>query len=296
MPSDTHLSRQDTSIAHPSSASQSDLAAKHGVFADFASVANLDEVVDLGPATDARFADGGAVHDALGLNLNIVFDHRGTRLANFVPASINLARKPVAVTSNHDSVLQENTISDARAFAHADMGMGEKIVANFYPAINSHEAMQHGVRTDLHAFINKTIRTDVSSYSNSCGFRDNSGWMNTRRVRRCLMEEFYRPFEIQLRICRNQHGDLRGVYILGHNDGGRLSGCQRGAIFAVGKECQFARFRILDSSHAGDFDIRVTVKFAAQTPGDLAKFHDGFSCDLSRQSKCITTRAVEAKW
>src|SRR3984957_3987255 len=277
MPSDTHLSRQDTSIAHPSSASQSDLAAKHGVFADFASVANLDEVVDLGPATDARFADGGAVHDALGLNLNIVFDHRGTRLANFVPASINLARKPVAVTSNHNSVLQENAISDARAFAHADVGMGEKIVANFYPAINSHEAVQHGVRTDLHVFIYKTIRPDMSSYSNPCGFCDNSGWVNAWRVCGQRVEEFDSSCEVQLRIRREQHGDLRGVQILGPNDGGCLSGCQQGAIFWVGKECQLARFRILDSSDASDFDIRVTEKFAAKTPCDLAKFHDGFS-------------------
>src|ERR1700722_13230901 len=116
MASDTHLSRQDTSIAHPSSAGQSDLAAKHGVFADFAGVADLDEVIDFGPAADARLADRGAVHNALGLNLNIVFDHCGAGLADFVPASISLARKPVAVTSNHDSVLQENSISDARAF------------------------------------------------------------------------------------------------------------------------------------------------------------------------------------
>src|ERR1700689_686362 len=109
MASDTNLSRQDTSIAHSRSASQSDLAAKQGVFADFASMANLDQVVDFGPAADARLADGRSVDNTLGLNLNIVFNHRGSGLADFLPASIGLARKPVAVTSNHDAVLQENT-------------------------------------------------------------------------------------------------------------------------------------------------------------------------------------------
>src|ERR1700722_2303963 len=158
MASDTHLPRQDTSIAHPGSAGQSNLAAKHSVFADFAGVANLDEVVDLGSTADARLADGGAVHNALGLNLNIVFDHRSAGLADFVPPSISLAREPITVASNYDAVLQENTISDARTFPHADMGMGEKIVTNFYSAINSHETVQHGVRTDLRVVVNKTIR------------------------------------------------------------------------------------------------------------------------------------------
>src|SRR5580704_15111152 len=123
MASHTHLSRQDTSIAHSRSPSQSDLAAKHGVFADFAGMANLDEVVDLGPASDARLADGRSVDNTLCLDLNIVLDHRGAGLADFVPASIRLARESIAVTSNHDAVLQENTISDVRAFAQTDMGM-----------------------------------------------------------------------------------------------------------------------------------------------------------------------------
>src|SRR5579862_1176380 len=116
--------------------------------------------------------------------------------------------------------------------------------------------------------------------------------MNARRIYWRLVEKFDSSCEIELRIRRNQNGDLRRICVLGHNDGGSLSGCQQGAIFRVGKECQLAGFRILDSSDAGDFDIRATVKFAAQTPGDLAKFHNGSSHDLFASEQMYNTTSA----
>src|ERR1700683_3011883 len=153
-------------------------------------MAHLNKVVDLRATSDTRFADGCAVYHAVGLDLHIVLDHGYTGLANFVPMSVRLSREPIAVASKHDTILQKHAISNARAFAHCYMRVREKIISNFCAAINGNEAVQHRVWSDLHVFVNKTVRTNVSSRANFRGFCDYSGRMNARSVCRDGVEQF----------------------------------------------------------------------------------------------------------
>src|SRR5580704_651356 len=138
--------------------------------------------------------------------------------------------------------------------------------------------MQHRVRADLDVFVNKTVRADVSSRANSRGFCDYSGRMNVRSIPRNRVEQFDCSCEIQLWIRREQRsGATRAGIFFSHNDGGCARSCEQWTIFAISEKCQLPRLRILDARNAGDLNFRVTAKFAAQLPGDIAKFHDSFS-------------------
>src|SRR5579862_3482434 len=102
--------------------------------------------------------------------------------------------------------------------------------------------------------------------------------MNTSRICRNGVEQFDCSCEIQLRVRRKQPRDMtRTGIFFSYDDCGCAGSCEQWTIFAISEKRQLARLRILDSADAGDLDFRVTVKFAAQLPGDIAKFHDSFS-------------------
>src|SRR5579864_7199779 len=92
-----------------------------------------------------RFADGCPVNGAVRLDFDVVFDHGDASLENFVPAAVRLTREAKAVAADDDSILKQDSISDAAFFANACMRMSEKIVADSRAAINGDEAVQHGI-------------------------------------------------------------------------------------------------------------------------------------------------------
>src|SRR6202022_2072296 len=67
--SDPGLGGEDDVLADPGGAGEADLRTEEGILADGAAVANLDQVVDLCPGSDAGLSDGGAVDGGVGLDL-----------------------------------------------------------------------------------------------------------------------------------------------------------------------------------------------------------------------------------
>src|SRR5690349_14783154 len=141
MPRRSRLSGEDAAVADDRGAGETDLRANQRVFADFAGVADLHEIVDLGAAGDARFADGGAVNGAVGLNLDVVANDGDSRLLDFVPAAVGLAREAETVAAYDNAVLQNHAIADAAEFAHGDVAVREEVVADARTAINRNEAV-----------------------------------------------------------------------------------------------------------------------------------------------------------
>ena len=170
---------ENHAIADVRGARKPNLAAEQRVLADFASVPDLDEVVDFRSAADLRLADGGAVNRAVRLNFDVVANHRDSRLSHFFPFPVCFSREAEAVAADDHSVLQQDAVSDAAVLADARVRVSEEIVADFRAAIDRDEAVQYGVRADLDIFGNVAVRADVCAGSYFGGRSDHSGSMDT---------------------------------------------------------------------------------------------------------------------
>jgi hypothetical protein len=158
------------------------------------------QVIDFGAAADARFADGGAVDGAIGLDFDVILEHGNSRLLGLAPASVRFARVTEAVAANHRAVLQDHPIAELAVFADAGMGVGEESFADARAAINGDEAVQDGVRADHHVVIDKTIRANVGAYADLRGGGDHGGGMNFGLVAGRLMKKVDGARKIQIRI------------------------------------------------------------------------------------------------
>src|SRR5260370_16595953 len=100
------------------------------MFAGARSVAHLLQDVDRDPAADAGFADAGAVDARVRLDLDIVLDHDGRRLRNFMPIAGAGFRKTKAVRTDHYAVLQQDFIPTAAVLAYYKACIYDNVVAD----------------------------------------------------------------------------------------------------------------------------------------------------------------------
>ena len=100
------------------------------VLADDAGVADLDEIIDLGAAFDARLADRRAVYGSERLNLDVILDHGDPALHDFVMLPIRRLSESKTVATHDHSVLQRHAVTYAAEFAHHGMGMRQEVVAD----------------------------------------------------------------------------------------------------------------------------------------------------------------------
>ena len=132
---DADLARENDVAAHGARTGETDLGAEQCVFADDGAVADLDEVVDLRPGTDAGLADGGAVDAGVGLDFDVVVENGGAGLEDLVPGAAFMTRAVLAgeaeaVRPDDGAVLQQDIIAEAAVFAYDGVGVGEEAVAD----------------------------------------------------------------------------------------------------------------------------------------------------------------------
>src|SRR3989338_2524459 len=154
LPGENHV------VADFGAARQAHLGAEQGVLADRRGVADLDEVVNLGAAADAGFADGGAVNGGAGLDFDVVFDNDRPRLRDLVVAAGVLAGEAVAVAADDGGVLQNDAMSQLTMLAHYRVRVRHEVVADAGPAVDGDETVQAGAVADLDVVVNKTVRAD----------------------------------------------------------------------------------------------------------------------------------------
>src|SRR5207302_2037525 len=166
------LTGKDAPIADFGRAGQSDLAAEQCVCANSGCVANKHEVVQLGAPADSRFSDGSPVHTGVGLHLDVVFQHCRTGLQHLVPSAIVLMGKSKPVSADNHPVLQDHAIPNAAMLAHHSMSMREEVVSDLRAAVDSDEAVQHGIAAKFVVFSSGKYRRfarkvicPVSAYS-----------------------------------------------------------------------------------------------------------------------------------
>jgi len=270
------LTSQNYSPADFRRTSEADLRAEQGVFADLRSVADLYEIVDLDSATDASFADAGAVDAGVGLNLYVVFDDDRGRLRNLVPMSIVSLGETEAVGTDHDAILQQHVVADLAVLADHGVCVGEEVVANLNPAIDDDVRQQHGVVADLDVFVDDDIRANVRAATNlRCGVDDGRG-MHSRGIAQRLVKEFEGVCEAEIGILDAQRGCGDGGKVFGNNHSCGLGKPGCGGVLGVGDESEFSGAGLLDAVEAGDVDVRRTVFEARVESGsDGREFHGG---------------------
>src|ERR1700680_3675433 len=224
----------------------------------------MDQVVEFGSAADARFADRGAVHGGVGLDLDVVFDDGYARLHNLVPAPIGVARKPEAIRSDDGTVLQDHAVADATVFTHYGMRMSEEIVPDARAAINRDKAVQHRVLSDLHPLIHEAERPDMRPRSDLRRGRNDRGGMHAGGVARWGGGHLQRAGEIKIRILRAQGRHRNAAFVAPNEDCGSACLLEEGAVAAVREKGDLARLRFLNPCHSGNLEGGVALKFATQ--------------------------------
>src|SRR5580700_5020181 len=165
-----------------------------------ATTAHLHQIVDLGSAGDARLAHGGAVNGGVRLDLDVIFNHRDTRLADLVPGAIVPARESKAVTADGNAVLQQYSVADAAVFSHSDARVREEVIADFCAAINRHKTVHHSVASDFHVLVHEAIRPNVSAWCDLRCFGNDGGRVDFQGVPWHGMKDLDRAREIKVRI------------------------------------------------------------------------------------------------
>ena len=118
MARDAYLSGQHDVAARLGTAGQAYLRAEQRVLTDFAPVAHLNQVVNLCPPAQARFAYGGAIDAGMGLHLNVILDHGGAGLHNLVIRTVILLGEAETIGPDNGAVLQGDTVADTDPLAH----------------------------------------------------------------------------------------------------------------------------------------------------------------------------------
>jgi len=95
--------------------------------------------------------------------------------------------------------------------------------------------------------------------------------MNPRRGPRWLIEQSQRAREVVIGIAGDQAGRLVSSNASGNQDRGGLRVAQFRRVLGVGEESNLSGARLFHPRDAGDFDIRVAPKFAAQPGRKIAQ-------------------------
>src|SRR3989338_7703628 len=264
------LSGQDDVVSDLGAAGQPHLGAEQAVLAYARGVADLDEVVNLGAAADAGFADGGAVNGGAGLDFDVVFDNDRPRLRDLVVAAGVLAGEAVAVAADDGGVLQNDAMSQLTMLAHYRVRVRHEVVADAGPAVDGDETVQARAVADVNVVVNKAVRPERAVPPQSRPRRHNRGRMYPGGERRGLVEKLESARERQVGVHR-AHGGQRQVFVVGrHNDGGGACLAQASPVARVGEKGELARPGRLDAGDPGDFYLPVPCEARLQPLSQFA--------------------------
>src|SRR5262245_59563837 len=93
-------------------------------------MADLYQVVELRPATDAREAEARAVHAAIRAYLDVVFDHDAAHLQELELAAIFIGSEAEAVGAEHHAAVNAASRADLRPVVNRDVGEDHRVVTD----------------------------------------------------------------------------------------------------------------------------------------------------------------------
>jgi hypothetical protein len=106
-----------------------DLRDEQAMLPDLHVVADLDEIIDLGPLAYHSFAERGAVDGSSGPDFDIVFDPDDPDLRNLMMLAA-VGSKTVAVGTDHDSGMNDASVTNPGAVVDYDVWINDTVVAD----------------------------------------------------------------------------------------------------------------------------------------------------------------------
>ena len=146
-----HLASQNDVVPYLRRTCEPNLGAEQGIVAHRGAVPDLDQVIDLAAASDARFADACAV-DA-GVFLDIVADDHRSGLGNLLPGAIVTLGKAKSVPTM-TAPFCNTPMAKPTALANHCVRVSKEIVADLHPGIDDNmrkqrsPVAQHNSRPD----------------------------------------------------------------------------------------------------------------------------------------------------
>src|ERR1700719_612105 len=87
------------------------------------------------------------------------------------------------------------------------MRVGKKVRANLGAPVHRDEAMQHRVAADLRVFVYEAVGTDVGAFADLRVLGNHRSRVNSRGIRRRLVEKFDSSCEVQIGVFAAQRGN-----------------------------------------------------------------------------------------
>ena len=239
--------------------------------ADDGVVADLDQVVDLGPAADDRLPEGGPVDGGIGADLDVVLDDDPTDLGDLPvrPAVEDVAE---AIGAEHRARVHDHPLAQdhvlpqhhvrmehaplAHATAVSDVGMGADHGARLH----------HDVRADHREGLDAGLRRDARARGHP-GRRIDPGHGRRRRV-----EEPQEGRHGQVSLGDADDGPVRGQRHVGADDEGRGGAPARlYRLAGRGHEGQVPWLRPVEALEAAHSNLGVAFQDSPDEPGQLVE-------------------------
>ncbi len=236
-------------MANMSRAGKSDLRAKQGVLSDGRGMPYLDQVVDLGTAPDAGFANNGAIDAGICLDLDLVFEHGRARVERLGPAAFGVASEAEAVRADDCAVAERYVVAEAAVFPNNRVRVSKEAVSGTNAGVEDHVGEDDGVVAEHAMVTDHDIRADVCTGTElGCG-GDDGGGVDTRAIRGSLVEGSNGKGEGILGItdAQRRNRELREPAFDDDSSGSRLAG--GGGVLGV---CDEGDFRGQSGSDSGD--------------------------------------------
>ena len=270
---DADLTGENDVVADDRGAGKACLRADQRVVADTGAVADLDEIVDLGAVADFGCADGSAVNGGVGLYVNAAADANGAGLRNLLPVTLLVFGKAEAVRADDDAIFERDVVAEDAVFADDRVRVREEVAADLNAGIEHDVGQDGGVRADADARADDGVWADVGVVANDRGGIDDCRGMNSRRIRRRLVEEAERAREGVIGILDAQRCGGNFLKFGLDEDGSGLGGAGESGVLYVRNESDFSRAGFFNAFDAGNFKIGVAAEFRAKLRCQFAELH-----------------------
>jgi hypothetical protein len=169
----TNLSADHRVVFDHDAAADPRLRRNHDAFADVAVVTDVNHVVELRTASDARATQCGAIDASVRAELNILFDHDRADLRKFLVAVI-VANISKAIGSEANARVQNYAIADRDAVIQNNIRMQHAFVADANVCANDDTRFHARVSADMRVFTDLNVRADVCRQRDVSAFSNNS--------------------------------------------------------------------------------------------------------------------------
>src|SRR3954447_9601636 len=273
---DSRLSGEDRALADLRRPGDADLGDDEGQSADPDVVRNLDQVVDLRPASDDSLAQGGAIDARAGAELHVVLDASDAGLRHLamhrsVAIALDVEGESESVRSDHGVGLQDDAIAEDAPLAHDGAAVEDAAAPHSRLVQDPRAGVEDGARSNARAPSDDGKGPDRRGRIDLCSGGNGRARVDPRGRPLLGVEQAARPGEsdVGLRGDQFRRGGRRVLrLVIGENDRAGAGG---------GKLLPVARVRVEgDVLRAG----LVERTDAAHTAGSVAAH---FGADARRQ-------------